>query len=79
MSGAHELSSRYPATVSPDYRSEPMDSREAEGGARRAWDEAPGTAKLDRPPLNVPVVSAGAAEAETRRADAAAEQAERAR
>jgi hypothetical protein len=39
-----------------------MDSREGEGEgegrARRAWDEVPGTAKLDGPPLNVPVVSA---------------------
>lgn len=44
--------------MSRDYRSEPMDSREGSGRARRAWDAVPGTAKLDGPALNVPVVSA---------------------
>ena len=34
-----------------------MDSREGEGRARRAWDEVPGTTKLDGPPLNVSVMS----------------------
>ena len=49
--------SRYTATVDKDFRSEPMESREGEGRARKAWEEVPGTAKFVAP-VSLPVLGA---------------------
>jgi len=43
--------------MSSDFRSEPMESREGEGRARRTWEAVPGTAKLSSP-VSLPVVGA---------------------
>lgn len=43
--------------MAPDFRTEPMESREGEGRARDAWDQVPGTAKYNAP-VSLPVVGA---------------------
>ena len=55
--GVVVLASRYNATVDKDFRSEPMESREGEGRARKAWEEVPGSAKYAAP-VSLPVVGA---------------------
>ena len=37
--------SRYTATVGPDFRTEPMESREGEGRAKKAYERVPGDTK----------------------------------